>query len=65
MNMSSIPLQYMSSVKQALGMSVLRKSMNQDASTVSALISGIKSAGAQAMEHSVNPHIGGNVDIRV
>lgn len=65
MNIGSIPLQSLSSVKQALSIATLRKSMNQDASTVASLLSGMKEANSKVMENSVTPHKGGKIDVQV
>lgn len=53
------------SIRQALGVSSLRKAMNQDAQSVSALLEGMQAATAKILENSVTPHKGGNVDISV
>lgn len=65
MGFSSIPLESLSSIKQALSIATMRKSMNQDASTVASLLDGMKQANAKVMEQSVTPHKGGNIDIKL
>lgn len=54
-----------SSIRQALGISVLKKSLGQDAQTMSALLEGMQQANAKTMEMSVVPHKGRNIDISV
>jgi|LSQX01.1.fsa_nt_gb hypothetical protein len=65
MNFSSISAASLSSLKQALNISVLQKSMNQDALSVSSLLQGMKDANAKVMEQSVTPHKGKSIDVRV
>ncbi|MCX8130463.1 MAG: YjfB family protein [Clostridia bacterium] len=65
MNIGSIPLESLSSIKQALNIATLRKSMNQDAQSVSLLLNDMKNANAKVMEQSVTPHKGSHVDIKV
>lgn len=58
--MSSITpyqVQALTSVKQALNISMLRKVMNQDATSVESVV--------KAMEQSVSPHKGQSIDIKV
>ncbi len=65
MNMSSIPLESLNSVQQALNIATLRKSMNQDAQTATTLISDMKDANSKILEHSVTPHKGSSIDVSV
>lgn len=53
------------SIRQAIGMANLRRSMHQDSQMVSTLISDMQSAQAKIMENSVAPHKGGSIDVRV
>lgn len=53
------------SIRQAISMSVLNKSMNQDAQSVAALLKGMPAVNTNAMESSVTPYKGGNIDVRV
>ena len=64
MNISSVTQQQISSVRQALSMSSMQKSMNQDAQTVGKLIEGMEELN-QAIEISVQPHKGNNINVRV
>jgi hypothetical protein len=57
--------QNIGSIRQAIGISVLRKSMNQDTQTMAALLQGMQSANGKIMENTVTPYKGGNIDIRI
>lgn len=65
MDISSIPIESLNSVKQALNIATLRKSMNQDAQTVGTLLSDMKDTNSKILEHSVTPHKGGSIDVSV
>lgn len=54
---SAYQAQNLTSVKQALNISVLQKVMKQDAQSVDRVI--------KAMEQSVTPHLGKNLDIKL
>ena len=64
MDISSATQQQISSVRQALSMSALQKSMGQDGATVNKLIEGMEET-SQAIERSVQPHKGSNINVRV
>jgi hypothetical protein len=53
------------SLRQALGISILRKSVNQDAQSVAALLEGMPAVNVNAMESSVTPYKGASIDVRV
>lgn len=57
--------QNISSLRQAIGISVQRKAMNQDAQSVSSLLEGMQAASAKAMESSVTPYKGASIDVRI
>ncbi|MCX7745621.1 MAG: YjfB family protein [Clostridia bacterium] len=65
MEMGSIHAESLGSVRQALSVAALRKSMNQDAATVNTLLNDMQANTAKIMENSVTPHKGGNIDIKV
>ncbi|WP_010248100.1 putative motility protein [Acetivibrio cellulolyticus] len=65
MNMSSIPLESLNSVRQAIDIATLRKSMNQDAQTVGTLINNMQEVNSKVLEHSVTPHKGSSIDVSV
>lgn len=65
MNMSNIPLDYLPSLKQALNIVVLRKSLNQDAHAVDTLIRDMAEVNVKILEHSVTPHKGSSIDASV
>ena len=52
-------------IRQALGISNLRRAMNQDAQSISALLEGMQAASAKLLENSVTPYKGGNIDVSV
>lgn len=54
---SSYQAQMLTSLKQALNVSMLQKAMKQDAQSVDSVI--------KAMEQSVTPHLGQNIDIKL
>lgn len=54
---SSYQAQMLTSIKQAVNISMLQKSMQQDAQSVDSVI--------KAMELSVSPNIGQNIDIKL
>ena len=65
MEINNMLRQNIDSIRQAIGISTLKKAMHQDASTVASLLQGMQQATAKIMENSVTPGKGGNIDIRV
>jgi hypothetical protein len=65
MNIASFQISSLTSLKQALGIAALRKSMNQDASTIATLVNDMKTNSAKTMEHTLTPHKGSNIDIKI
>lgn len=65
MNISSYSSMNLYSLKQALGMATLQKSMNRDASSVSNLLKTMEKTNQKTMEMSINPSVGGNIDIKL
>lgn len=57
MDINSLQMANIASLKQAINISTLSKVMNQDAQSVDNLM--------KAMEKSVTPHKGGSIDIKV
>jgi hypothetical protein len=57
--------QSISSIREAIGVATLKKSLSQDAQSMSALLQGFQSTNARIMENSITPHKGGTIDIRV
>jgi hypothetical protein len=53
------------SIRQAIGIATLKKTLSQDAQSMNALLQGFQSTNAKIMESSVSPHKGGSIDIRV
>lgn len=54
---NAIQTQNLTSVKQALNISVMQKALKQDAASVDGLV--------KAMEQSVTPHKGQHIDIKL
>ena len=65
MEINNMLQQSTESIRQAIGITNLKKAMHQDASTVANLLKGMQQASAKLMENSVTPGKGGNIDIRV
>lgn len=59
----SFDTENLQSVREALGIANLRKAMNQDAQSVTMIIDAMEEATAKAMELSVTPYKGSNIDI--
>lgn len=57
MNISSLQIQNIQSIKSAINIANLSKIMNQDAKSVDQLM--------KSMENSVTPHKGSSIDIKV
>jgi hypothetical protein len=65
MEISNSMQQSLSSIRQAIGMETLKKSLTQDAQSMDALLQGFQATNAKVMESSVTPHKGGSIDVRV
>jgi len=61
----SVDMSALQSVRQALGMANMRTAMNQDAQSVAFIMESLQETTAKALEMSVTPHKGGNVDISI
>lgn len=57
MNITSLQVQNIQSIKSAINIANLSKVMNQDAKSVDQLM--------KTMERSVTPHIGSSIDIKL
>lgn len=57
MNITSLQVQNIQSIKSAINIANLSKVMNQDAKSVDQLM--------KTMEHSVTPHKGSSIDIKL
>lgn len=64
MDISSAMQSQISSVRQALSMSALQKSMGQDGATVSKLIEGMEET-TEAVQRAAGPNRGNNIDVTV
>lgn len=64
-DINNIMTENISSVQSAISTTVLRKTMSQDAQSVSALLQGMEQANAKVMEASITPHKGGSIDTSV
>jgi hypothetical protein len=65
MNVTSFQAVDLNSLRQALGMAVLRKSMNQDASAVNTLLKDMQAVNSKTMEQSITPYKGTQIDIKI
>lgn len=65
MEINNYMQQSISSIRQAIGIATLKKSLGQDAQTMSALLEGFQNTNIKIMESSVTPYKGGTIDIRV
>lgn len=65
MDMSTISQMNLASLRNALGMSILQKSMGRDQQTVDLLVQGMQDMNRQALENSVQPHLGSFIDLTV
>lgn len=65
MEITNAQVQSISSIRRAIGIETLKKSLSQDAQSMNALLQGFQAANAKTMESSVTPYKGGNIDIRV
>lgn len=61
----SIDMSGLQSVRQALGIANIRMAMNQDAQSVATIVKSMQDVSAKAMELSVTPHLGSNIDISI
>jgi hypothetical protein len=64
MDISSATQHQISSVRQALSMSTLQKSMGQDGATVNKLIEGMEET-TKAVQTAAEPYKGNNIDVKV
>lgn len=65
MEITNAQVQSISSIRRAIGIETLKRSLNQDAQSMTVLLRGFQATNAKVMESSVTPHKGGNIDIRV
>ena len=65
MELSAIYDDNLASIKNAAAMLMLRNAMNMNSGTVNLLLEGMEETSGKAMENSVSPHLGTNVDINV
>jgi hypothetical protein len=65
MDITNAQLQSISSIRSAISIETLKKSLGQDVQSMTTLLQGFEAANAKAMERSVAPHLGGNIDISV
>jgi ABC-type polysaccharide/polyol phosphate transport system ATPase subunit len=65
MDFGSISVDNIQSLQQAIQISLQQKSMHKDAVSMDTLLNGMEKANAKAMESSVTPYKGRNIDARV
>ncbi len=64
MDISSAMGNQIASVRNAINMSAMEKSLSQDGATVSKLIEGMEET-SEAVQNAAGPNRGNNIDIRV
>jgi hypothetical protein len=65
MEINNALLNNITSIRHAISIAMLRKTMNQDAVSVLGLLQGFRNTNEKIMENSVTPYKGGNIDIKV
>jgi len=65
MNISIVYNQSLSSLRQALNISMMQKVMNKDGLTVVTLINDMEKINGKTLEISIEPHKGSNIDIKL
>lgn len=65
MEINNAMTQSISSIRHAIGIATLKKSLSQDTASMSSLLQGFQNTNAKIMEHSVSPHKGSTIDISV
>jgi hypothetical protein len=65
MEINNALLNNISSIRHAISIALLRKTLNQDALSMQRLLQGFRITSKNIMENSVTPHKGGNIDITV
>ncbi len=65
MEINRAMVQNISSIRHAISIATLKKTLSQDAQSMNALLQGFQNTNAKIMESSITPHKGGSVDVRV
>lgn len=65
MEVSSALANNANSVRQAVSLAMMRKTMGLDANVVSELLPEVAATVSNSLERSVNPDVGGNIDVSV
>ncbi|NLV36796.1 MAG: putative motility protein [Clostridiaceae bacterium] len=65
MEINNYMQQNISSIRHALSIATLKKTLNQDVQSMNALLQGFRDTNARIMERTVTPHKGGSIDISV
>lgn len=65
MDVSSTASQNIYSIRQAIGISNIKKAVGQDAQTLDSLIKSMEVTNAKIVENSVTPGKGSTIDVRV
>ncbi len=63
MEINNYMQQNISSIRYALSIATLKKTLSQDAQSMSTLLQGFRDTNARIMENSITPHKGGSIDI--
>lgn len=64
MEINNAMQQSIGSIRQAIGVATLKKSLSQDTQSMAALLQGFQNTNAKMLERSVAPHKGKSIDIR-
>ncbi|MGE5614596.1 MAG: putative motility protein [Bacillota bacterium] len=65
MEINNALLNNISSIRHAMSIAMLRKTLHQDTLSMLRLLQGFRNTNEKTMENSVTPHKGGNIDIKV
>ena len=65
MDIKDISQENISSLQSAISTVMMRKAMNQDAQTVTALLQDMQANTSSVLENSITPYKGAKIDLRV
>lgn len=65
MEINNTLLQYTYSLRQAIGISNIKRAVSQDAQTLNSLLKAAEITNAKIMENSVTPYRGSKIDVSV
>lgn len=65
MDIGGINIEQINGLQDIVNVSLLKRSTDQSKFNADKLIEGMENVSAKTMESSVNPHLGGNVDVNL